>query len=146
MSPKPDITEIHKVAKCHKCNCSLDTIPAKGYRKRQWFDIPPVSNPAGQEKKSKPRNLLERLREHKEGILRFAKDFSVPFDNNQAERDLRMAKVQQKISGCFRSIEGGMFYARIRGYISTVKKHNENVLHALQGLFEIRYFMPDGAE
>jgi len=100
----------------------------------------------GRKKKSKPRNLLERLRDHKEGILGFVKDFSIPFDNNQAERDLRMVKVQQKISGCFRSIAGGMFFARIRGYISTVKKHNENVLTALQGLFENRYFMPAGAE
>jgi transposase len=100
----------------------------------------------GRKKKSKPRNLLERLRNHKEGILKFVKDPSVPFDNNQAERDLRMVKVQQKISGCFRSIDGGLFYARIRGYIATVKKHNENVLTALQGLFESRYFFPKGAE
>jgi transposase len=100
----------------------------------------------GRKKKSKPRNLLERLRDHKEGVIGFVKDFSIPFDNNQAERDLRMVKVQQKISGCFRSIEGGMFFARIRGYISTVKKHNENVLSALQALFENRHFLPASAE
>ncbi|HSV96428.1 MAG TPA: transposase, partial [Spirochaetota bacterium] len=100
----------------------------------------------GRKKKSKPRNLLERLRDYKVGILGFVRDFSIPFDNNQAERDLRMVKVQQKISGCFRSIEGGMFFARIRGYISTAKKHNENVLDALQGLFENRPFMPACAE
>lgn len=121
-----------------------DQILAKGFRCNPPESRGPTRR--GRKKKSKPRNLLERLREHKEGILRFAKDFSVPFDNNQGERDLRMVKVQQKISGCFRSIEGGMFYARIRGYISTVKKHNENVLNALQGLFENKYFMPHGAE
>ena len=93
-------------------------------------------------KKSKPRNLLERLKEYKHGILMFVKDFSIPFDNNQAERDLRMIKVQQKISGCFRSLEGALFFARIRGYISTVKKNNKNVLCALQGLFENNQFMP----
>ena len=100
----------------------------------------------GRKKKSKPRNLLERLKRYQDGILAFMKDFSIPFDNNQAERDLRMVKVQQKISGCFRSMEGCMFFARIRGYISTVKKHNENVLTALQGLFENRPFMCQGAE
>lgn len=73
-------------------------------------------------------------------------DVTFPFDNNQAERDLRMVKVQQKISGCFRSSEGGMFFARICGYISTVKKNGTPVLWALQGLFENRPFMPQVAE
>ena len=100
----------------------------------------------GRKKKSKPLNLLVRLRDYKAGILGFMYDFTVPFDNNQAERDLRMAKVQQKISGCFRSDEGGLFFARIRGYISTVKKHNANVFDALLGLFENRPFMPFCAE
>ncbi len=121
-----------------------DRILAKGFRCNPKENKGPTRR--GRKKKSKPRNLLELLREHKEGILRFVKDFSIPFDNNQAERNLRMVKVQQKISGCFRSIEGGMFFARIRGYLSAVKKHNENVLYALHSLFENRYFMPIGAE
>ncbi|MEJ5315350.1 MAG: IS66 family transposase, partial [Anaerolinea sp.] len=117
-----------------KLEDEYDRILLKGFRCN-----PPAgmdTSRRGRKKKSKPRNLLERLRQHKEGIIGFVKDFAIPFDNNQAERDLRMVKVQQKISGCFRSVEGGMFFARIRGYISTVKKHNENVLIALQGLFE----------
>jgi transposase len=100
----------------------------------------------GRKKKSKPRNLLERLRNHRDGILGFVYNVSVPFDNNQAERDIRMLKVQQKISGCFRSVEGGLIFARIRGYISTVKKNDGNVLDSIQGLFENRPFIPKFAE
>ena len=100
----------------------------------------------GRKKKSKPRNLLERLRDYRDGILGFVHDVSIPFDNNQGERDLRMLKVQQKISGCFRSIEGGLIFARIRGYISTVKKNKRNVLDAIQGLFENRPFTPEFTE
>jgi len=133
-----------KKSTIRKIEDEYDRILSKGFR----CNPPGSGGPPrrGRKKKSKPRNLLERLRDHKDGIIGFVKDSAIPFDNNQAERDLRMVKVQQKISGCFRSIEGGMFFARIRGYISTVKKHNENVLSALQGLFENRHFMPTGSE
>jgi hypothetical protein len=83
------------------------------------------------QKKSKDANLLRRIIVHKKAVLRFMKDLDVPFTNNQAERDLRMAKVRQKISGCFRSIENANVYARIRSFISTLKKQNRNILEGL---------------
>jgi transposase len=72
-----------------------------------------------------------RLRDYKDDVLRFAEDFSVPFTNNQAERDLRMMKVKQKISGCFRSYAGAETFATLRGVISTARKQSWNILDTL---------------
>jgi transposase len=81
------------------------------------------------------RSLLLRLQKREDGVLRFALDFAVPFDNNQAERDLRMIKVQQKVSGCFRSTDGADHFCRIRGYISTLRKQGSGILSALRSVF-----------
>ncbi len=81
------------------------------------------------------RSLLLRLQKREDAVLRFALDFAVPFDNNQAERDLRMIKVQQKVSGCFRSTEGADHFCRIRGYISTLHKQGRGILSALRSVF-----------
>ena len=79
------------------------------------------------------RNLLLRMQRRRDEVVRFLTDFAVPFDNNQAERDLRMVKLQQKTSGCFRTDEGARRFCRIRGYVSTMRKQGRGVLHALEG-------------
>ena len=89
----------------------------------------------GPQKKSKERNLIERLREYEEEVLRFMADPLAPFTNNQGERDIRMNKVQQKISGCFRSFEGAKVFCRIRSYLSTCKKNGIAPTEALSLLF-----------
>jgi hypothetical protein len=69
-------------------------------------------------------------------------DFTVPFDNNLGERDIRMKKVQQKISGTFRSFDGALSFCKIRSYISTVKKRNMNVISAIQDVFDDKALLP----
>ena len=96
----------------------------------------------GRKKKSKVQNLLERLQQHQEAVLAFMYDFSVPFDNNQGERDIRMMKVQQKISGTFRSVEGAKTFCKIRSYISTSKKQGLNVISCLQEIFAGKPLLP----
>lgn len=87
-------------------------------------------------KKSKSRNLLERLVNYKNDVLRFMTREDIPFTNNQGENDLRMTKVQQKISGCFRSEEGALIFCRVRAFLITCRKHNIDGSQALNDLFK----------
>ena len=89
----------------------------------------------GRLKRSKSRNLLERLRDYEDDVLRFMDHVEVPFTNNQGERDIRMTKVQQKISGCFRSMDGAKTFCLIRSYLSTCRKNGVGVGEALEYLF-----------
>lgn len=93
---------------------------------------PEPSGKRGRPKRGKAGSLVDRLREHKGAVLAFMEDFTVPFDNNQAERDLRMMKVREKISGCFRTKNGAERFCRIRGYISTMRKQGISVADALR--------------
>lgn len=100
----------------------------------------------GRVAQSDARNLIDRLMLHQTAYLRFVTDFQVPFDNNLAERDLRMSKLQQKISGCFRTEPGADIFCRIRGYISTLRKQGHQLLPALYSLFTDDPFLPVPAE
>lgn len=106
---------------------------------------PPPAEPTvkkrGRRKQSRARNLLERLRQRRHEVLAFLYDPQVPFDNNLAERDIRMMKVQQKVSGCFRG-QGASYFCRIRGYISTLRKQGGNVLEGLESVFRGNPLMP----
>lgn len=140
------LKEINKAT--HEAGGCLDTLLSQQYRKRYRDLLEEAERecPApdeterkgkrGKQARSKARNLLERLRDFEDDVLRFMDEMEVPFSNNQAENDLRMTKVQQKISGCFRSVEGAKIFCRIRSYLSTCRKQGLTASEALRLLFE----------
>lgn len=141
---KENLQTTLRVRQRNHFNKAYDLLIAQGLR----------ANPPPNEKNRKPgqrgklkqtpaRNLLLRLRDHKEAVLAFMNDFNVPFDNNQAERDLRMMKVKQKISGGFRSTSGAQHFCQIRGYLSTARKNGVKALTALRLAFADTPFLPD---
>lgn len=120
----------------------------QGYRElliRADLECPPPPEPERKEgeqkrrgriKRSKARNLLERLRDYEEDVLRFMDSKEVAFTNNEAEQSLRMTKVQQKISGCFRSFRGAETYCRIRSYLSSARKQGFTASDSMKALFQ----------
>jgi transposase len=104
------------------------------------IECPPPEKPdkpqRGRVKRSQPRYLLERLIDFEEDVLRFMTNADVPFTNNAAENAIRMTKVHQKISGCFRSLGGAEIFCRVRGYLSTCRKQGMSATQAMALVFE----------
>lgn len=115
-----------------------EDIVKKGLSENPLKQIPPEQVKRGRKPKTKTRNLLERFRDFADDILRFFYNFDVPFDNNFSERDLRMMKVKLKISGCFRSLKGAQYFARMRSYVGTARKQGVNAFNAIRSLFTDR--------
>ena len=113
-----------------------------GYAQNPAFEPSRGPKRRGRRKQSKARNLLDRFRDHPDSILAFMRDFAVPFDNNLPERDLRMMKLRQKISGTFRNFDALVDFCRIRGYVSTARKNGLNALDALHRVFAGNPFVP----
>jgi len=103
---------------------------------------PATDRRRGRARRSPAARLLARLDTHREEVLRSLDDTRVPFDNNQAERDLRMVKLQQKISGCWRTPTGAEAFLALRSYLSTARKHGMNPLAVLRQLFQGHPWLP----
>ena len=117
-----------------------DALLAEGARCHPRRTGPPGRR--GRVKQTPAYNLIGRLRDHRDEVLRFVTDLRVPFDNNQAERDIRMPKLKQKVSGCFRSEEGAHAFATIRSYLSTLRKQSVDPYQALVMTFQGNPPMP----
>ncbi|WP_129724956.1 IS66 family transposase [Xylanivirga thermophila] len=122
-----------------------DDIIAKGKEENTLKTGNLVSEKTGKPKKGESLNLLEKLEKYNLETLAFMLDFDIPFDNNRAERDIRMVKLRQKISGCFRGDEGANTFCRIRSYISTCRKNGMRVLESLVNAIKGDAFIPQNS-
>lgn len=130
--PRPEIDQITR-----RYRAAL----AAGYAANPPPPPPTVVKP-GKKKRGKVLSLLDRLRDHEEDTLRFLHDQTVPWENNQAERDLRMAKVQQKVSGGFRTEAGADIFARCRSYLDTMRKQKQDIMAGIVAALEGKAWMP----
>jgi transposase len=140
-----DAAPLHQTALCPE-RCAhfeqrYDELLAQGLAANPPPATPPPKK-RGRKKQSPPKNLLDRLQQYKPQVLAFMYDFRVPFDNNLAERDVRMVKVKQKVSGAFRTRSGAETFCAIRSYISTVRKHGHNVIDAIHDALTGNPFIP----
>ena len=126
LSDKDEVSYYHR----HKFDMEYDAIIKTAYEENPLPETP--AKKRGRKKKSKVLNLICRLDNYKESVCLFIKNLCVPFDNNQAERDLRMVKVKTKVSGCFRSEEGAQEYLTIMSYIGSARKHGINAFAAIR--------------
>ena len=126
ISDKDEVSYYHR----HKFDMEYDAIIKTAYEENPLPETP--AKKRGRKKKSKVLNLICRLENYKESVCLFIKNLCVPFDNNQAERDLRMVKVKTKVSGCFRSEEGAQEYLTIMSYIGSARKHGINAFAAIR--------------
>lgn len=108
----------------------------------------PKERKRGKIRRGKTRALIERLKKFKDDVCRFGHNFAVPFDSNQAERDVRNVKTKTKVSGCFRSIKGSQDYLKIMSFISTGNKHGINAFDALTAAFSgnAKIILGEGSE
>ena len=150
------LVEIYKAVETAKTDghTGLSTQALAGYRHRYRALVaegkrlnppPPRTGKRGRPALGPAGSLLRRLDEYQDDVLRFATDFRVPLDNNQAERDVRMVKLQQKISGGWRSRAGAEAFLDVRSYLSTARKHNQNAIEVLRQLFTETAWLPASA-
>lgn len=149
------LLRMHRSVATHKARAGPSAAPQRAAWIGKYQDVlregfaenpeprpPPGPRRRGRPKHTKAQNLLLRLRKHEPSVLAFLHDSRVPFSNNQAEQDLRMMKVQQKISGSFRTLQGAQTFARIRAYLSTARKNQRDVLQDIVAALAGQPFIP----